>query len=71
MMYVLEREAAFGTGYSNSVSFACALRFAKMAANIFLTALNKMRLKATVAEIENQTVNMNDPAFFALHDRRE
>lgn len=28
-------------------------------------------LKAAVTEIENQNINMNDLAFFALHDRRE
>ena len=71
MMYVLERQAAFKTGCSKGVSFACALYLAKVAANIFLTELNKIRLKAAVTEIENQTVNMNDPTFFALHDRRE
>lgn len=70
-MCIREREAAFGTGRFNSFSFACALRFAKVAANIFLTALNKIRLKAAVTEIENQNINMNDLAFFALHDRRE
>ena len=69
-MHAMEREAAFGTGRANGVSFPCALHLAKVAANTFLAALNKTRLQATVAEIENQIFIINDSAFFALHNRR-